>query len=797
PSSGMRPSHYLCLLVPSIPRSSAAIFDRPSDDSSSASPSRKRSRSPTASVPLSSPIPGALSSARADLLPSPKRIISPESATDLEVSSVEGSEPSRYRGTDLEMDDDVERSDGIDIDPEIQVEIDESIAYAGALRVRGIDARVVVEAVDREEIETCVRGLVEVRVGRVTHPVIANDIPEPDQEEGAIEVTYETLGDLLERDNMRLRDMMDVVSQRVTRSQRRELRVQREMRQIRRFRFYDRMRIARLKACARRHLGYPCYIITKLWHYHEVIMIMTMPNIRSGASRTREGINEQIDCRLAGALGAYDAAKNLEPLIGGGVEQEEENGNEGNGNGGNGNGGNGNGGKGNGGNGNGRGNGYNFEGFMPTRECTYQDFLKCQPLSFNRTEGFVGLTRWFEKMETVYCLRNEIQKMETELWNLAVKGNDLIAYTRRFRELVLLCTRMVLNEEDKVERFIGGLPNNIQGNGYTRSVENKKRLENNPKDNHGQQPVFKWQNVRGQNMARAYTAGNNKKRGYVGSLPYCKKCKLHHAGPCTVRCGNCKRVSHMTRDCKAGTFRKDCPKLRNQKYGNKTENLTGGNEAIAKAYAIGGGGANLDSNIVTGTFFLNNCYASMLFDSGADRSFVSSTFSALLEVVPSTLDTSYALAKYYALIVCDEKVVRIPYGDEVLIIRGDDCDGRTVKDPHHLVSRAMVLMVERNHGEHLIHRFAGRGNKPDSHDVKIASLKQRIQELEFSQLQQDSPVEKTETKSNVWDDGSEDVNQPIMFVEDESCPVYDTDNEEEESMPVYDTDIEDVIEEEE
>ncbi|GJR09541.1 putative reverse transcriptase domain-containing protein [Tanacetum coccineum] len=129
-------------------------------------------------------------------------------------------------------------------------------------------------------------------------------------------------------------------------------------------------------------------------------------------------------------------------------------------------------------------------------------------------------------------------------------------------------------------------------------------------------------------------------------------------------------------------------------------------------------------NVIMGTFLLNNCHAYMLFDSGADRSFVSSTFSALLDVAPSTLDTSYAveladgrisetnvvlrgctlgllghpfdidlmpvelgsfdviigmdwLAKYHALIVCDEKVVRIPYGDEVLIVRGDDCDGRS------------------------------------------------------------------------------------------------------------------------
>ncbi|GKE24633.1 hypothetical protein Tco_1436145, partial [Tanacetum coccineum] len=251
----MRPSHHLCSLVPSIPCSSAAISDRPSHDSSSASPSRK------------------------------------------------------YRGTDLEMYDNVEKSDGIDIDTEIQAEIDE-----------------------------CARGPVKVRVNRVTHPVIVDDILEPAQEEGAIEFTYETLGDLvqrtvatgqrsddmlerireLERDNMRLRDMMDVASQRV---------------------------------------------------------IRTMPNTRSGASRSCEGITQQIDRQMAGALGARTTVRNLEPLMRDGGGQEEVNRNEGNGNGGNRNRGNGNGGNRNGGNGNGNGNGggngYNFGGFVPARECTY------------------------------------------------------------------------------------------------------------------------------------------------------------------------------------------------------------------------------------------------------------------------------------------------------------------------------------------------------------------------------------------------------------------------------------------
>ncbi|GKB77726.1 hypothetical protein Tco_0944621, partial [Tanacetum coccineum] len=286
PSSGMRPSHHLCSLVPSIPCSSAAISDKPSHDSSSASPSRKRSRSPTVSVSLSSPIPGALSSACADLLPSPKRIRSPESTTDLEVSSAEGFEPSRYKGTDLEMDDNVERSDGIDIDPEIQSDIDECIAYVDALKVRGIDARVVVETIDREEIETGTRGPIK---GDQGYRIVATGQQSADMLKRIRE---------LERDNIRLRDMMDVASQRVARSQRRELRVQREMRQI--------------------------------W---------TMPNTQSGASRKRGGGEQE--------------KVNGNRVNGNRVNGNGVNGNGVNGNGGNGNGGNGNRGNRNGGNGNG------------------------------------------------------------------------------------------------------------------------------------------------------------------------------------------------------------------------------------------------------------------------------------------------------------------------------------------------------------------------------------------------------------------------------------------------------------
>ncbi|GKD79313.1 hypothetical protein Tco_1341934, partial [Tanacetum coccineum] len=178
--SGMRSSHQLCSSVPSIPHSSTAIIERSSHPFFTG-PSRKRSRSPTTSVPISSPIPGALSSARDDLLPPPKRIRSSDSAMDLEDCLDESSQSSVPRETSLRDDIVVRGSDEPhsknDIDPKIQVEINECIAYADALRVEGINARVVVKTVAREEVEMGTRGPVEVRVDRGIHPVVYDDIP--------------------------------------------------------------------------------------------------------------------------------------------------------------------------------------------------------------------------------------------------------------------------------------------------------------------------------------------------------------------------------------------------------------------------------------------------------------------------------------------------------------------------------------------------------------------------------------------------------------------------------------------
>ncbi|GKA27359.1 putative reverse transcriptase domain-containing protein [Tanacetum coccineum] len=220
---------------------------------------------------------------------------------------------------------------------------------------------------------------------------------------------------------------------------------------------------------------------------------------------------------------------------------------------------------------------------------------------------------------------------------------------------------------------------------------------------------------------RVYAARNaekkrNEKRGYAGSALYCNKCRLHHEGPCTIRCTNCKKVDHMAKDYRTAiaTQAPRVPVANQRNRGNKAAS----NDARGRAYALGGCDGNPDSNVVTGTFLLNNYYAYILFDSGADKSFVSTTLSALIDIPPTMLDVSYTvelangriaksntiirgctlnllnhpfstdlmpielgssdviigmdwLSRYHVVIVYDEKIVRIPYDNEILTVRGD------------------------------------------------------------------------------------------------------------------------------
>ncbi|GJR69326.1 hypothetical protein Tco_0015391 [Tanacetum coccineum] len=97
---------------------------------------------------------------------------------------------------------------------------------------------------------------------------------------------------------------------------------------------------------------------------------------------------------------------------------------------------------------------------VPTaRECTYSDFLKCQPINFKGTEGVCSDVVEFPRQD---CW-GEIKKLEIEMWNLKFKGTDVVSYTQRFQELALIYGIMFPEESDQVEKYVGGLPDMIQG----------------------------------------------------------------------------------------------------------------------------------------------------------------------------------------------------------------------------------------------------------------------------------------------------------------------------------------------
>nr|GEV49024.1 putative reverse transcriptase domain-containing protein [Tanacetum cinerariifolium] len=263
------------------------------------------------------------------------------------------------------------------------------------------------------------------------------------------------------------------------------------------------------------------------------------------------------------------------------------------------------------------------------RECTYTDFLKCQPMSFQGTERVdVAYAMPWEALKRMitdkYCPRGEILKLESEMFP---------------------------EESAKIERYIGGLPDMIHGSVKAsntqsmqeaiefatelmdkkmfthaeRQAEHKKNFDDTSRNNQNQKQPFKRNNV-----TWAYTTGPRDKKHYEGAKPLCPKCNYHHDGPCAPKCTNCKKIGHLARDCKGrpvatnnnnnlnnnnhrsqrenargitcfecgvqGHYKSDYPKLKN---GNQ-ENRVGNKNDVARAYTIGTARTNPNSNVVMG-----------------------------------------------------------------------------------------------------------------------------------------------------------------------------------------------------
>nr|GEW90403.1 putative reverse transcriptase domain-containing protein [Tanacetum cinerariifolium] len=253
----------------------------------------------------------------------------------------------------------------------------------------------------------------------------------------------------------------------------------------------------------------------------------------------------------------------------------------------------------------------------------------CTPLD-------VGLTWWNGHIRS---LGPDAYSMTWEL-----KENDVPTYTKRFQELTLICTKFVANETEKIDKYISGLPDNIYGSFKSskpktldetiklandfmdqkirtyaeRQTNNKWKANDLSRNNHGHQQ----QSAKRQNVAKVYNMGSGEKKPYGGNLP--------KAIPKGNGCFECGAPGH---------FKTDCLKLKNKD--GRNVNAQGWVYVVGKAKKKGNASRDPDSNVVTGTFLLNNHYASILFDTGADKSLISSAFSSLIDIIPTPLGNSY------------------------------------------------------------------------------------------------------------------------------------------------------------
>nr|GEW35561.1 putative reverse transcriptase domain-containing protein [Tanacetum cinerariifolium] len=328
------------------------------------------------------------------------------------------------------------------------------------------------------------------------------------------------------------------------------------------------------------------------------------------------------------------------------------------------------------------------------RECSYTDFLKCQPMSFQGTKGVVkfasstlqgsALTWWNSHMRAVgqdvayamswaalkrmitdkYCPRGEIQKMESEMF-----------LEESAKEAIEFATEMI----DKKMLTLA-----------ERQAEHKRKFDDTSRNTQHQQQPPKRNNWHEHTLLdkeiRSLMEGPNL---YVSSVIIIMMGPVHRSAP-TIRrlviwtvIVKSDLLLLPTTTATTTTTTTRGPKGKMQ--GNRARNVN----VVARAYAVGTAETNPNSNVVTGTFLLNNRYDLVLFDTGVDRSFVSAAFSSLIDIIPTILDHGYDveladkmgsfdviigmdwLVKYHAVIVFDEKFDHVSFGDEILIFHDD------------------------------------------------------------------------------------------------------------------------------
>ncbi|GJR69525.1 putative reverse transcriptase domain-containing protein, partial [Tanacetum coccineum] len=321
-----------------------------------------------------------------------------------------------------------------------------------------------------------------------------------------------------------------------------------------------------------------------------------------------------------------------------------------------------------------------------------------------------------EMIEEEFCPSHEMQKLETELWNHAMVEASHAAYTDRFHELARLVPHLVTLESRMIKRYVYGLAPYIRGmvaatepktiqkamqisgaltdevvrNGSIKKVEKRGNVGEPSKDKNDRDD-----NKRTRTGNAFATTANPVGRENTGTWPMCTTCNSYHAprGP-RGTCFNCNRPGYLAKDCRGvlrnvnhvnaknptvracyecgstDHVRSTCPRLNRahepeENHPNQVAANNGGhgrvnqrNQARGRAFMLGTEEARQDPNIVTGTFTLNNHFSTTLFDSGADYSFVSTTFIPVLGIEPSELSFKYEIEIASGKLVEIDKVIK-------------------------------------------------------------------------------------------------------------------------------------------
>ncbi|GJT77848.1 putative reverse transcriptase domain-containing protein [Tanacetum coccineum] len=332
---------------------------------------------------------------------------------------------------------------------------------------------------------------------------------------------------------------------------------------------------------------------------------------------------------------------------------------------------------------------------------------------FSGTKGAVGLTRWFEKLESQfgisnvaegdivkfasstlldgaltwwnvyvhsvtldtayatpwsdfnamfirkYCPRNEVKQMENKLWNLKVKGTNLTAYNQRFQELILLCPEMgnvtsskPIDLHEAIEMAQGLMYQVVQE--LRENSGDKRKWNRNHYNNNNPNTTSNLNPNKRPEIARVFTAWQG---SYAGKLPYCGKCGRHHTDTCPPTCHNCGRAGHKAKDCRAP------PRLANQ----RGPGSQGGQGSDVTCFGCGNPKGNNQASTSTqgGRRAPGRVYSLCVEAAVKDNNVVNELGS--FDVIVG-MDW---MAEHRAEVVCYEKYIRVPYGNDMLVVQGE------------------------------------------------------------------------------------------------------------------------------